>query len=162
MQRRGNWQSGFANVREIHDRFCQSITNRQVWLHAVSVGEVNCLHAAHPGNRTADAQSCRPVDDDDDGYGGIVQQASSCSLTRQDHYPIDHRKYVSRALSAVYPGVIVLVERRFGRLHLAGEGFVIPIFLVNARLSDRSYRGLQRFGFLFPPLFTAGGSGRAE
>ena len=31
----------------------------------------------------------------------------------------------------------------------------IPVFLVNARLSDRSYRGYKRFGFLFRPLFAA-------
>jgi 3-deoxy-D-manno-octulosonic-acid transferase len=29
----------------------------------------------------------------------------------------------------------------------------MPVFLVNARLSDRSYRGYKRFGFLFRPLF---------
>jgi 3-deoxy-D-manno-octulosonic-acid transferase len=31
----------------------------------------------------------------------------------------------------------------------------IPLFLVNARLSDRSYRGYKRFGLLFRPLFAA-------
>ena len=31
----------------------------------------------------------------------------------------------------------------------------IPLFLVNARLSNRSYRGYQRFGFLFRDLFAA-------
>jgi 3-deoxy-D-manno-octulosonic-acid transferase len=29
----------------------------------------------------------------------------------------------------------------------------IPVFLVNARLSERSYRGYKRFGVLFRPLF---------
>src|SRR5262249_50835237 len=31
----------------------------------------------------------------------------------------------------------------------------IPTFLVNARLSERSYRGYKRFGFLFRPLFAS-------
>ena len=31
----------------------------------------------------------------------------------------------------------------------------MPVFLVNARLSDRSYRGYKRFGFLFRPLFAS-------
>src|SRR5207237_9727475 len=30
-----------------------------------------------------------------------------------------------------------------------------PLFLVNARLSERSYRGYKRYGFLFRPLFAA-------
>src|SRR5204863_7036998 len=31
----------------------------------------------------------------------------------------------------------------------------IPVFLVNARLSDRSYRNYKRFGFIFRPLFAS-------
>jgi 3-deoxy-D-manno-octulosonic-acid transferase len=31
----------------------------------------------------------------------------------------------------------------------------IPVFLANARLSDRSLRGYKRFGFLFRPLFAS-------
>ena len=39
----------------------------------------------------------------------------------------------------------------------------MPVFLVNARLSDRSYRGYKRFGFLFRPLVRRfGGRRRAK
>jgi 3-deoxy-D-manno-octulosonic-acid transferase len=31
----------------------------------------------------------------------------------------------------------------------------VPLFLVNARLSERSFRGYKRFGFLFRPLFAS-------
>src|SRR5207249_7439218 len=31
----------------------------------------------------------------------------------------------------------------------------LPLFLVNARLSERSYRGYKRFAFLFRPLFAS-------
>ena len=31
----------------------------------------------------------------------------------------------------------------------------IPVFLANARLSERSYRGYKRFAFLFRPLFAS-------
>jgi len=31
----------------------------------------------------------------------------------------------------------------------------IPLFLANARLSDRSYRGYKRFDRLFRPLFAS-------
>ena len=43
MQRRGNWQRGFAQRFARYDsKFKQAITNRQtLWIHAVSVGEVN-------------------------------------------------------------------------------------------------------------------------
>ena len=43
MWRRGNWRSGFGERFARYDaRFKQAITNRDIiWLHAVSVGEVN-------------------------------------------------------------------------------------------------------------------------
>src|SRR6185295_9085172 len=63
---------------------------------------------------------------------------------------------VSRALSAVYPEAIVLVEAEIWPNFIwRATEMGIPIFLVNARLSDRSYRGYKRFGFLFRPLFAA-------
>ena len=64
------------------------------------------------------------------------------------------RACVSRALNTIRPEAIVLVEAEIWpnflwRAHDQGW----PVFLVNARLSDRSYRGYKRFGFLFRPLF---------
>ena len=43
MQRRGNWVEGFLQRFGIYDtKLKQALTNRQtIWLHAVSVGEVN-------------------------------------------------------------------------------------------------------------------------
>ena len=70
------------------------------------------------------------------------------------YYPIDRRKFVSRALRVVAPEAIVLVEAEIWPNFLWGaKTRGIPTFLVNARLSDRSYRGYKRFGFLFRPLF---------
>jgi 3-deoxy-D-manno-octulosonic-acid transferase len=35
------------------------------------------------------------------------------------------------------------------------QNLKVPFFLVNARLSERSFRGYRRFGFLFRPLFAS-------
>ena len=60
----------------------------------------------------------------------------------------------ARALSAIRPEAIVLVEAEIWPNFLwRARDLGIPVFLVNARLSDRSYRGYRRFGFLFRPLF---------
>src|SRR5260370_13883206 len=69
------------------------------------------------------------------------------------YYPIDRREYVSRAILAIHPEVIVLVEAEIWPNFLwRARELRIPLFLVNARLSGRSYRGYRRFGFLFRPL----------
>src|SRR5260370_35008385 len=72
------------------------------------------------------------------------------------YYPIDRREYVSRAILAIHPEVIVLVEAEIWPNFLwRARELRIPLFLVNARLSGRSYRGFRVFGFLFRPLIAS-------
>jgi 3-deoxy-D-manno-octulosonic-acid transferase len=72
------------------------------------------------------------------------------------YYPIDRRKWVSRALAVINPKAIVLVEAEIWPNFIwRANALGIPLFLANARLSDRSYRGYRRFGFLFRPLFAS-------
>jgi 3-deoxy-D-manno-octulosonic-acid transferase len=72
------------------------------------------------------------------------------------YYPIDRRKYIGRALAVINPEAIVLVEAEIWPNFL-WRAFDLnrPVFLANARLSDRSLRGYKRFGFLFRPLFAS-------
>jgi 3-deoxy-D-manno-octulosonic-acid transferase len=70
------------------------------------------------------------------------------------YYPIDGRKPTLRAIKAIHPEAIVLVEAEIWPNFLwRAYKDDIPVFLVNARLSEKSYRGYQRFGFLFRHLF---------
>src|SRR5574340_713223 len=70
------------------------------------------------------------------------------------YYPIDHRRYVARALGAIRPEAIVLVEAEIWPNFLwRARDLRMPVFLVNARLSERSYQGYKRYGFLFRRLF---------
>jgi 3-deoxy-D-manno-octulosonic-acid transferase len=72
------------------------------------------------------------------------------------YYPIDRRKFVSRALATINPQVVVLMEAEIWpnfiwRVKKLG----IPLILANARVSDRSYPRYKKFAFLFRPLFAA-------
>jgi len=72
------------------------------------------------------------------------------------YFPVDYRKCVQRALSLIHPEAVLLVEAEIWPNFIWRLGDKkIPLFLVNARLSDRSYRGYKRFGFLFRPLFAS-------
>ena len=157
MWRRGNWRAGFAQRFGIFpDSFKQSITNRHVvWFHAVSVGEVNIC-----------TQLIRAIEPVVPNVKIVVSTTTTTGMEMlrkklpphigKIYYPIDQRNYVNRALAAVYPEAIVLVEAEIwpNFIWRASE-LRIPIFLVNARLSERSYRGYKRFGFLFRPLFSS-------
>jgi len=72
------------------------------------------------------------------------------------YYPVDRRTCVNRALAIINPTAIVLVEAEIWPNFIWRAGDLgIPLFLANARLSDRSQRGYKRFGRLFRPLFAS-------
>jgi 3-deoxy-D-manno-octulosonic-acid transferase len=155
MRRRGNWQKGFAErFGKYSTKFKQAITNRDVlWIHAVSVGEVNVC-----------TQLIRALEPRMPNLKFVVSTTTTTGMAELDrklpshiskiYYPIDHRRFVTRALATIRPEAIVLVEGEIWPNFLWGaRNRGKPVFLVNARLSDRSYRGYKRFGFLFRRLF---------
>ena len=154
MRRRGNWRKGFSErFGKYNTKLKQALTNRHViWIHAVSVGEVNlCTHlirALEP--RMPNLKIV--VSTTTTGMAELHRKLPT--HISKIYYPIDRRAYVSRALNTIRPEAIVLVEAEIwpNFLWLAHQhGW--PVFLVNARLSDRSYRGYRRFSILFKPLF---------
>jgi 3-deoxy-D-manno-octulosonic-acid transferase len=157
MRRRGNWRPGF---RERFGRFDsnlkQALTNRQViWFHAVSVGEVNlctqlirALELRLPNIKFVVSTTTTT------GMAGLKHQLPT--HISKIYYPIDRRKFVSRALAVINPEAIVLVEAEIWPNFLwRTRDLKIPVFLANARLTERSFRGYKRFEFLFRPLFAS-------
>jgi len=157
MSRRGNWTEGFAQRFGKYDsNFKQCITNRQLlWLHAVSVGEVNLctqlIRALEP--RVPNAKIIVSTTTTT-GMGELLKKLPQ--RIGKIYYPIDRRLHVQRAFSVIRPEAIVLVEAEIWPNFLwHAQSLGIPVFLVNARLSDRSYRGYRRFRGIFRPLFAS-------
>jgi len=155
MWRRGNWRRGFRQrFGQFDSNVKQALTNSHVvWLHAVSVGEVNvctqlirALEPRVPNTKIVVSTTTST------GMGELQRKLPLHIL--KIYYPIDRRKFVQRALSVIHPEAVVLVEAEIW------PNFIwrlrdkkIPTFLVNARLSERSFRGYRRFGPLFKALF---------
>lgn len=157
MQRRGNWVEGFLERFGLYEtKLKQALTNRQVvWLHAVSVGEVNIC-----------TQLIRALEPRLPNLKFVVSTTTTTGMERlraelpayvsKVYFPIDRRKYVARAMATLKPKTIVLVESEIWPNFITrARNMRIPVFLVNARLSNRSFRGYRRFGFFFRPLFAA-------
>jgi 3-deoxy-D-manno-octulosonic-acid transferase len=157
MWRRGNWQNGFAQRFGHYDaKFKQAITNRHVlWMHAVSVGEVGvctqlirALQPRLPNLKIVVSTTTTT------GMGDL--QRLLPSHISKIYYPIDRQKWVARSLASVRPTAIVLVEAEIWPNFLwRARDLGIPLFLVNARMSERSYPRYKRFGFLFRRLFAS-------
>lgn len=155
MRRRGNWLDGFFQRFGSYDvKTKQAVTNRHIlWLHAVSVGEVNLC-----------TQLIRALEPRLPNVKIIVSTTTTTGMGElkkklpmhisKIYYPIDRRKYVARAIATLRPRAIVLVEAEIWPNFIwRAKRQEIPLFLVNARLSERSFRGYKRFGFLFRSLF---------
>src|SRR6266568_780714 len=110
MRRRGNWQRGFGQRFGKYDsKLKQALTNRDVlWTHAVSVGEVNVC-----------AQLIRALEPRMPNLKIIVSTTTTTGMGELQsklpthvgkiYYPIDTRRFVSRALTCIRPEAIVLV-----------------------------------------------------
>jgi 3-deoxy-D-manno-octulosonic-acid transferase len=126
-----------------------------VWVHAVSVGEtraaaplVDRLLRERPGR--AIVLTCMTAAGRATGaslYGDRVVQA---------WLPYDLPFAVERFLSHYRPAAGLLVETElWPNLVRGAAARAIPVFLVNARLSERSARGYARFASLTRPMLAA-------
>ena len=133
--RRGNWAEGFAQRFGAYGKLRQELRGERVlWLHAVSVGEANL------------AVQLVEVLRKEFGDWKYVARAI--------YYPIDWLPFVKSAFRALNPSAIVLVEAEiWPNLFWEANRTKVPLSLVNARLSEKSFEGYRRFGFLFRPLF---------
>jgi 3-deoxy-D-manno-octulosonic-acid transferase len=153
----GSWTEGFGQRFGTYDsRIKQAITNRQVlWMHAVSVGEVNVLtqliHALEPR-----LPNIKIVVSTTTSTGMELLQQMLPTHISKIYYPIDRRSYVSRALSTIRPKAVVLVEAEIWPNFIWRlQELRVPLFLVNARLSERSFPRYRKFSALFRPLFSS-------
>ncbi len=157
MWRRGNWQRGFGQRFGFYDANLkvQLSGARVLWLHAVSVGEVNlCARLVHelapllPGWRFVATTTTST------GMGELQKKLPPEVI--KFYYPVDCFFTVRRAMNTIQPAGLVLVEAEiWPNLLWHAHDLGVPLFLVNARVSEKSFRGYRRFGFLFRPLFNA-------
>jgi len=119
---------------------------RRIWIHAVSLGEINAtpalvrkLQERLPGAEFVLSTTT------DTGY------ARACSLYGRERvfrFPLDFSWVVRRVLARVQPSLIVLMELEvwYNLVQSAGRRGV-PVIVVNGRLTERSRR---RFGWIAP------------
>jgi 3-deoxy-D-manno-octulosonic-acid transferase len=155
LRRRGNWRPNFGERFGHYDaKIKQALTNRQtIWMHAVSVGEVQVctqlIRALEP--RLPNVKFVVSTTTST-GMGELKRQLPN-HISRI-YYPLDYYSCVRRALNSIRPEAIVLIEAEIWPNFIwRAQELRIPLFLANARLSESSFRGYKRFGFIFRKLF---------
>jgi len=147
MLRRGGYADHFA---ERLGRYTPDVLRRlrdlqhPVWVHAVSVGEMNVAVALIREWRRRDP-TARFVISTTTPTG---RRLATSKLTDEEvvvYFPVDFPLCVRRALEAIHPSALVLCEGElWPNLTRIAHARGIPIVIVNARLSDRSYRRFRK------------------
>ena len=152
--RRGNWTEGFAQRFGFYGKLGQEIRGERVlWLHAVSVGEAN-LAVELVEELRKEFVDWRYVVSTTTTTGMGVLRSRLPDGARAIYYPIDWLPFVKSAFRTLDPSSIVLVEAEiWPNLFWEANRAKVPLNLVNARLSEKSFEGYCRFDFLFRPLF---------
>jgi 3-deoxy-D-manno-octulosonic-acid transferase len=122
-----------------------------IWLHAVSVGEVLAvsrlvqeIDAAFPEHRVLISTTTRT---------GQALARTRFGADRVFYCPLDLPWAVRRYLNAIEPQMLVLAETEFWPNLLNGcFRRAIPVVVVNARISDRSWPRYQMLRRLWQPI----------
>ncbi len=122
-----------------------------IWLHAVSVGEVIAarpllkgLRGRYPGHQlllSVTTETGRGVAEHDQLADQVI------------YFPFDIGPAVRRALDAVQPQVVIIMETEIWPLftqEASRRG--IPLLLANGRISDRSSARYRRLAWFFSPV----------
>jgi len=136
------WHERFGFVPRVH-------ADHLIWIHAVSVGEVRTivrlvryLRREYPGSRIL-VTTMTPT-----GSSQVRQSLGDDVL--HCYIPYDVPGSVRRFLDRVQPKLAFIVETEFWpNIFRLCEERAIPLFLVNVRVSPRSFKGYRRF-----PRFT--------
>jgi 3-deoxy-D-manno-octulosonic-acid transferase len=156
MWRRGNWRAGYGQRFGLYAAEVKATLGQRpvLWLHAVSVGEVGvCLPLL------------RALEPSLPGFQFVVSTTTSTGMAelrrslpphvQAIYYPSDLSLVVRRALNTLRPRAIILVEAElWPNLLWQAQDRDIPLYLVNARLSERSFKGYGRFSSVFRPIFS--------
>ena len=135
---RGGWREKLTGrlARKHPERRC-------LWFHAVSVGEV--LQLQHILDQTAarfpDAELFITTTTDT-GYDVARSKYPQHTVA---YFPLDFSWAVRRALRAIQPSLVVLVELELWP-NFIGEAHRqrIPLVLINGRIGEKSFRGYSR------------------
>ena len=125
-----------------------------IWFHAASVGETNAILPILPElkKQRPDAQILLTT-----GTLTSARLAEARLGEGAEHQfiPLDAQKFMKNFLNHWKPDLAVIAESEiWPNLILETSGAKIPLLLINARMSKKSFRSWKRYGVLSRPLFS--------
>ena len=128
--------------------------NRRIWIHALSLGEVmsalplvKALEQHFPQAEICFSASTQT------GFETAMREISD-HVSSVFHFPYDLIFSVKHVISHIDPDIAVIVETDiWPNFLMEMKKQQIPVFLVNTRLSRKSFAAYKKFSFFTKPLF---------
>ena len=142
MIKRGGYKKNFSNRLSIYKNinFNKNSFNNKIWIHGVSVGEINIA-----------LELIKKIRKNNDSVFFIISTNTSTAykiVKKEKHhddiliyFPLDIPLVINRSLKIINPQQILLIEGEFWpNLISKAKKLNIPIHLINARVSNNSYK----------------------
>ena len=144
-------RKGMVGLREKCSGRGPRLTPGQIMVHGVSLGEVNLMRPVVPKLEAAFGARCLLTTTTETGRARLDEVFAD---HERAFLPLDFPWAVLTFLRRAKPRMVVLLELEVWPVlllvcHLRG----IPVVLLNARVSERSFRGYMRGRWLLRPLF---------
>ena len=149
MRRRGGYGHKFSQrFGAGHSLPAKRAGIRRIWLQAVSVGEVLAIEPVIDALTRDGSTEVYLTTTTSTGYQ-LARDRFAGRVLSTGYFPIDWWVLSRRAWRSIQPDLVILTEGERWPEHLAqAKQRGVPVIAMNARLSDRSFRRMRRFGFV--------------
>ncbi len=129
-------------------------SKKTIWVHALSVGEVTSAVVFVQEIRKQMTDAFIVLTVSTKSGSRLANELLTDQVDLQYESPLDLLPVVRWFVKTIRPDIFILVETDFWPnllSHLKKQN--IPLFLINGRISRKSFSNYSRFGFFFQPLF---------
>ena len=141
----------YKNNSDFNERLGEisDVPEGAIWIHAVSVGEVQSASSLIRRIRSRSPLPC--VLSTVTGSGrNMAEKLLGGYVAKIFYAPFDYKKFVIKAIDNIKPTLYIAMETELWPEMLAQlEGREIPAFLANGRISEKSFKRLKRTKFFW-------------
>ncbi len=154
MLRRGGYSEGFIQRFGLFPALpSKALGRRRIWIQAVSVGEIEAIDPLLQKLKASGQTEVVLTTTTSTGYR-IAQDKYKDLCIGIGFFPLDFWPFSRIAWSRIAPDKIILAEGELWPEHLhQAKNRHIRAYLINARLSDKSYARHQKFKWITKNLF---------
>lgn len=144
MWKRGGYGDGFSHRFGKLPQTPKNKPQKRIWLQAVSVGEVNAIGPLIETLQQTGSIEIVLTTTTSTGYALAIKRYSGL-VSQISIFPLDFWLCSRTAWKRIQPDAIILTESELWPEHIRqAKQRQVPIFLINARMSDRSFKRYKK------------------